>query len=591
MGKKKLTYEFVKNSFEKEDYVLLSTEYINAHKKLNYICPQGHKHSICWNHWKSSKRCPYCANNIKPTIEFVRSEFEKENYKLLTTEYINNEQKLDYICPNGHQHNISWGSWISGHRCIYCSRRPPIDLKFIKEQFEKECYTLLTKKYSNAHQKLDYICPNSHKHSITWNDWKQGIRCPYCSNKIKKTVEFIKSEFEKEGYKLLSDEYVNAHTLLKFKCNEGHVGKISWSSWRRGSRCLECSGKLKKSLFFVKSEFIKEGYNLLTSEYINSHQILECICPNGHLYKVPWKNWRGKNYRCPKCNEVGISKQELKLLEFIKLVYNGDIIEHDRSIIKPYELDIVIPDKKIAIEYCGLYWHSELLGRDRKYHLNKLNLCEKVGYRLITIFEDEFINNKEIVFSFLKNLLFVSSAQVIYARNCVIKEISVLEARKFCEENHLQGYHGSKIKLGAFHKNELVSVMTFSHGNIAKGSKNIDKVWELNRFCSKINYRVVGISSKLLKYFERNYTWDGIFSYADRRWFSGDLYNNLGFEFNNNTSPNYWYFKNNKRMHRFGLRKTMDDPKNVTEWEIRKSQGYNRIWDCGNLKFAKYNSD
>jgi len=535
----------------------------------------------------------------KIDIKFIKIEFAKENYKLLTTEYINNSQKLEYICPKGHKHSISWNKWQYGRRCPFCyieSERGLATKKtigYVKREFEKKGYKLLTGKYINARQKLDYVCPQGHKHSITWDGWTSGHRCPYCAGVVKPTIEFIKSEFAKENYILLTTKYKNNRQKLKYKCPNGHQHNISWGSWISGHRCIYCSyiklSETKRaSIKNIKFEFEKEGYNLLTGGYINAHQKLDCICPNGHLYKISWGNWRGKNYRCPKCNEVGISKQELEVIEFVKIICNNTI-EHDRSIIKPYELDIVIPDKKIAIEYCGLYWHSELAGKKRYYHLNKLELCEEKEYKLITIFEDEFINNKEIVFSRLKNLLGYKIDNIIYARNCVINEISVADARKFCEENHLQGYSASSIKLGAFHKNELVSVMTFSHGNIAKGSKNIDKVWELNRFCSKINYRVVGIASKLLKYFERNYAWNKIFSYADRRWSSGDLYGSIGFSLNGVIKPNYWYIKGLKRIHRFGLRKDKNDPKDQTEWEIRKSQGHNRIWDCGNLKYNKLN--
>ena len=100
---KKLTIEFVREEFEKEGYKLLTKEYINAHQKLDYICPGGHKYSIRWNNWKTGSRCFYCYGKIKKTIEFIRSKFEKDNYVLLTKKYKNCGQKLHYVCPNGHK--------------------------------------------------------------------------------------------------------------------------------------------------------------------------------------------------------------------------------------------------------------------------------------------------------------------------------------------------------------------------------------------------------------------------------------------------------------------------------------------------------
>jgi hypothetical protein len=168
--------------------------------------------------------------------------------------------------------------------------------------------------------------------------------------------------------------------------------------------------------------------------------------------------------------------------------------------------------------------------------------------------------------------------------------ITTNDAKNFCIKNHLQGYNLSSVKLGAFYNGELVSVMTFSKPSISKGHRKYNTgVFELNRFCSKLDYVVVGIASKMLKFFENNFSPAEISSYADRRWSDGCLYNNLGFKFINYTPPNYWYFRKGtaKRIHRFALRKNKYDSKYDTEYSIRLSEGYHRIWDCGNIKFSK----
>jgi hypothetical protein len=463
--------------------------------------------------------------------------------------------------------------------------RRKITIDHVRDEFNKRGFTLLSDTYINSKQKFDYICPNKHKHNIRFDHFMNGHGCPYCAGRPIIKIEDVKVSFEKEGYTLLSDTYINSSTKLDYRCNKGHERSITWSNWYTGYRCPACAGKEKKDINFIREEFDKEGYVVLSNNYENHHGKIECVCVNGHEYSISWSNWQ-KGARCPKCNDIGISKPEYEICNFLNDL-NINYIQNDRKIIAPYELDVVIPDKKIAIEYCGLYWHSELMGKDRNYHFDKLNACKEKGYRLITIFEDEFISNKDIVLSRLNVLLGVSS-ETIYARKCTINEIDTKQARIFCDNNHLQRYTGSSIKLGAFYNNELVSIMTFSKASISKGSKHKEGVWELSRFCSKINLRVVGIASKLLKYFERNYSWNKIFSYADRRWSDGNLYEKIGFDYISDTKPNYWYFKKNtKRLHRFGLRKSYKDSKDITEWELRVSQGWNRIWDCGNLKFEK----
>lgn len=523
------------------------------------------------------------------TTAFVRKSFEDEGYRLITSIYKNNRQKLEFICPNDHRHHTTWNKWYNrGDRCGLCSTRRKKSINFVKEQFALEGYKVLDKEYINSSIKINYICFNGHRYSTSWDKWKQGDRCAICAGNAKLSIHDIHMELSREGYKLLSNVYVNNHENLTALCPEGHVWEFSWSNWGAGNRCIYCAGKDKKTMGFLKAEFKKEGHTILTTEYVNGFQILDCLCSEGHNYEVSWNGWR-QGQRCPKCRLSGVSTNENIIAEFLRDKCNLEVISRDRNIIKPYELDIVIPELKIAIEYCGLYWHSELVGKNRKYHLSKLYKCVENNYRLITIFEDEFCNNKGVVLSRLCNIVGCNKeVKRVYARKCTIHTIETKAAKKFCEANHLQGYTGSNIKLGAFYNGELVSVMTFAKLSISKGAVGAkNRAWELSRFCSLVGYNVVGIASKLLKYFERMYTPDLLLSYADRRWSDGNLYDKLGFDFEQFTKPNYWFITGCKRTRRFGYRKTKDGPKDIAEWDIRKSQGYNRIWDCGNYRFIK----
>ncbi len=352
-----------------------------------------------------------------------------------------------------------------------------------------------------------------------------------------------------------------------------------------------------KNLYPKVIKYFKTFNIELLSNYTNSAEKLKlkCLKCSCIFEESIWKFQQG--HLCPKCypRENGTSIAEKEVYKFICKLIGKDKVEHNcYSIIKnpntsnSLELDIYIPDKQIAIEYNGLYWHSELVLSRFDYHLQKTNLCKEKGIYLIHIFEDEWIFKKEIVKSRIKQILKVNDSERIHARKCEIKEIDPKVKNEFLEEFHIQGKDASKIKLGAFHNKELVSVMTFGKGNISKGSKSKEGVWELNRFCSNSNYHIPGIAGKLLSHFKKNYEWKEIFSYADRRWSTGNLYYQLGFELNKITQPNYWYLKGFERIHRFGLRKTKDEPKDIPEWILRQNEGYTRIWDCGNLKFKLY---
>lgn len=319
--------------------------------------------------------------------------------------------------------------------------------------------------------------------------------------------------------------------------------------------------------------------------------VIKIKCENGHVIEKRLDVIKRGNPGCSECMKK-FSSSEKEISEYIKNL-GFKIIENDRKIIYPYELDIIIPDRKMAIEYCGLYWHGEKRKPNKNYHLDKLNKCKENGYNLITIFEDEWLNKNNIVRNRLKYML-CNNTDRIYARNCGITEISSKTAKEFVDNYHLQGYVNCKVKLGAYNEGRLVSVMTFSKPSISKGRKDQKGLsWELSRFCSSCN--VVGIASKLLSYFKNVYEWDEIYSYADKRWSDGNLYEKIGFDKVDDTKPNYWYFhtidKGLKKYHRFNFRKdklnklleNFDGGK--TEYQNMLDNGWDRIWDCGNFKF------
>jgi len=340
-------------------------------------------------------------------------------------------------------------------------------------------------------------------------------------------------------------------------------------------------------------ELLKYNKLELLSNYNNARELLKLKCKTcDNIFETTYFNLYQECGKCPKCFPKYRSSDEIELSDFIKSIEPLEIIENDRTILNGKELDIYIPSKNIAIEFNGLYWHSEASGnKNRNYHLNKTELCESKNIVLVHIFEDEWINKKEIVKSRLRQLLKVNNTKRIHARKCEIIQIDPRLKNEFLNKYHIQGTDNSRIKIGAFYDWQLVAVMTFSKGNISKGAKNIEGVWELSRFCSNSNYHIPGIAGKLLSYFKKRYMWKEIFSYADRRWSQGNLYFKIGFELNSVTKPNYFYIVNMKRIHRFNFRKRPDEPKDVTEWILRQQEGLDRIWDSGNLKFRMINNE
>lgn len=300
----------------------------------------------------------------------------------------------------------------------------------------------------------------------------------------------------------------------------------------------------------------------------------------------------GKIPRCPVCLPYKYSKEEIEILNYIKSVAGNDIIlVNDRTILNGLELDIYIPSKNLAFEINGTYWHTEISGgKNKNYHVNKTELCEEKGIQLIHILDTEWKQSQEIVCNKIKTLFGKNTSSKIYARKCKIQTVSPKIAGAFLIKHHIQGRDKSSVKLGLFNNNELVALMTFGNLRIALGSTKTKNVYELYRYCTGIP--VIGGASKLLSHFIKMYHPDKIITYADRRYSTGNLYGKLNFNLIGKTPPNYWYTKDYiKKYHRFNYRKqelAKKLPKydsNLTEWENMKANGYDRIWDCGSLKY------
>lgn len=292
------------------------------------------------------------------------------------------------------------------------------------------------------------------------------------------------------------------------------------------------------------------------------------------------------------------SKSELEIKDFVES--GGLECRSDRHILNGKEIDIYVPQRRIGIEYNGNKWHTEWFGRkDKHYHLSKLEECRKDGVGLITIFEDEYELHKEIVLSKIAHILNIrnNNKPKIYARKCFIKEIYAFTAEDFLNKNHIQGFVKSTLFLGCFYDDNLVGVMSF-----LKHNNN----WELTRFASDINYVCCGVGGKLFKYFTSHYDFNEIKSFADRRWTINEkdnIYTKLGFNFDGFIKPSYTYYNPSidrfKRFHKFNFRKAKLLKKypnldyRMTETEMAKVLGYDRIWDCGLIKYVytKTNSD
>lgn len=273
------------------------------------------------------------------------------------------------------------------------------------------------------------------------------------------------------------------------------------------------------------------------------------------------------------------SSKEEGIVEYILESMGVNFVRNVRSIIPPLELDFYIPEHNLAIEVNGLYWHSELAGKDKWYHVNKTNKCEEIGISLLQFWDTEITQKTNILESVLRSKL--NKTQRVYARKCLCYEVDSKTARSFFEETHLQGFVSAERYIGLYNEDELVACMSLS---TPRFSSVADK--EIIRFSSKLNHTVVGGMSKLLKF--ANVT--SVISYANRRWSSAKSYSKIGFTITSVSAPGYYYFDNEYKLlsrnkfQKHKLYNVLDDfNPSLSEWQNMKNNGYNRVWDCGNV--------
>lgn len=294
------------------------------------------------------------------------------------------------------------------------------------------------------------------------------------------------------------------------------------------------------------------------------------------------------NVRLRACGvERTSSSLEAEIVAVIKKYYSGPIIYRDRIVLEGKELDLLLPELGLAFECNGAYWHSELNGKDKNYHLAKTLGCEGKNIRLLHIWEHEWLRSPDKIESLIASAL-GSLPRRIHARKCEVVTLKANESIDFLNVNHRQSSVNGSHRYGLVVDGELVAAMVFGKARYTKSYE-----YELLRYSSLLGVSVVGGASRLLAKFISDTGSRSIISYCDRSLNTGGMYGNIGFELISHSPPSYYYSSNRYdffhrtkfQKHKLaGLLPNFDD--SLTEWENMQANGYDRIWNCGNSVWA-----
>ena len=558
-------------------------------------------------------RCLVCGRDFETTRGLYRHVKLKHNLdKRQYLEQYTDTYKYDYICLEcgiakktqislsmhiNQEHNAEeyYLKYLASDKtscnCVQCGKRT----KFIdfKRGFRDFCNNTCSNLYLHAHrtseekEKINSKIRATNNAQSTKDKAIQTCLERYGVDNASKS-EVIKEKIKQRHVEIFGCKNAFQSEEVKEKSKKTNLEKRGVEF---ASQSEEFKRKVKETFENKINAFELENDCTLLSklDYTHSRQIVDALNIK-LLYEFSRYFIRNSDVRHDVFSKLDerfkienlSSNYEVEVYEWLKSIYSGEILTNTFDIIKDknaLQLDFYIPEKKLAIEFNGNYYHSVNAGISKDYHLNKTRLCQEKGIQLIHIFEYEWISKKNILKSLISSKLGIYENK-IYGRDCKIKEVSSNDAKLFLDKNHLQGYISSSYRIGLYNNDELIQLLCFGKNRFKKNEI------ELLRMCTKLSTQVMGGFSKLLSH----QPYDNFISYVDLSKFDASGYLKTGFQIISQSSPNYKYIKKNRIINRLQVQKHKL-PKLFANFDENKTESQNmidnhwlKIYDCGNLK-------
>lgn len=279
-------------------------------------------------------------------LESVRKLFADAGCFLLSQFYFSMASKMDYICTCKRRAKISLRHFLRGQRCRSCRYRKASacrrhEYEYVKRFFAQQGCVLLEKEYRNRKQKLLYLCKCGEEWRTALSDFSRGSRCKKCGEKRRRegralAFEFVQLFFLKHGCTLLSPEYTNNYTNLRFVCVCGRESRKTFGDFQNSPHCRECGihkqqAQTRFSFDHVKAWFQRNGCTLLESNYVNAATLMRYICHCGRESKISFCSFKA-GVRCKKCATDKTARKRAFTYEFVRSYYQGqdcELLEHE----------------------------------------------------------------------------------------------------------------------------------------------------------------------------------------------------------------------------------------------------------------------
>ncbi len=416
---------------------------------------------------------------------------------------------------------------------------------------DRKDYTKIQQKmretYAAAHNGIQHNMQDPEFKKQFFDNYRKshnGELCGVCSEKARQNREkTIQENYNGDLYAMLKQGLLAKYSSVMEEL------ELTWD--------IRYANQKKRKLFKLTKRIEELGYTYVSHD--NYNVTLQCnrcskqfTITRGYINKFFKSN---NTTFCPFCDIKHVSFRsnfEKEIGEYIKEFYDGEML-FNRQILGT-ECDILLPDKKIAIEANGMYWHNEQY-KHKDYHFEKKKLVNNRGYILIQIWEDQWQFNKDAVKQLLEYYIVGSNTRVNY-NDCIFKQISQQEIKNFIASNSLEQYCASKKHYGIFYNNELI--FTASIKSI-KGAIYITNIAQ--------NYKYSITHNRLFNDIMSNNNINGIYMFA-----SNDIPTNKLIEDNctvvQEYIPNLFYYENTQRV-QHGKFKIYDSGKSLYQYTIK----------------------
>ena len=484
-------------------------------KKVAWKCSKGHKWEAIISNRTRWSNCPYCSgkkvckeNCLETLFPEVANEWDYEKNGDLTPRQVmaGTLKKVWWICPKGHSYQSSIHSRTHGNtKCPYCANQKVLagfndlqttNLELLKEWDYERNTINPSEVISGTNKKAWWICKEGHSYEASIVGRVRGAGCPFCCGQMVSDRNSLAScdkrvaalwDYKKNAPLTPNDVAVKSSKRFYWICPKGHSWYARVSDLTAANTgCPYCSGKrvtkdsnLEKLFPYVASQWDYSKNKGIPSHYsAHSAKKVWWICPKGHSWEAVIGNRTTNGTGCPFCNNKSTSFPEQAILYYCRNYFTNTVSRDMDAIGK--ELDVFIPDKKIAIEYDGTRWHqgADIAQKEKE----KDALCKKNSITLYRVIEsgvkNEHSEEVKCIYLSKNNLNSLEKAIIELLKNMNVTNINVdlkrdqVQIREAYMQSELDNSFAAKhpdiAKEWDFEKNGLLSPEMFSVGSTYK---------------------------------------------------------------------------------------------------------------------------